>query len=258
VGSLREPEVRGDASYAKSWLNPGGEITSDNADVGYGFNIGPALGISIGGDSDNTLPVAPRLRPQRRRSPLGRPVGDRLARGGAPSQQNTDVVKQLRFAGSWEQEGFKIKAGGTYLEDHYKFEQSNTFVNNFWQAYPGYGPASGPNGGVMVPASLFTEKVSTANFIPGFDGALPPYLLKFDAQAYQKFLTGLGNPQTKNIPGFNYGGSGVGTGFTGAFDMALDNGSTATSPKRPGRCSSEGQFRRRGGRHAVPLQRRRA
>ena len=214
-----------DGSYAKSWLNPGGEITSDNADVGYGFGIGPALGISIGGSSDNTLPVLHGYGPNgdgsrwADTSVIGSHVVVRQA------QQNTDVVKQLRFAGSWEQDGFKIKAGGTYLEDHYKFQQSNTFVNNFWQAYPGYGPASGPNGGVMVPASLFTEKVSTKNFIPGFDGALPPYLLKFDAQEYQKFLTGLGNPQAKNIPGFNYSGSGVGTQFTGAFDMALDNGS---------------------------------
>lgn len=218
-------KFEGDASYAKSWLNPGGEISSDGADVGYGFGIGPALGISIGGSSDNTLPVLHGYGPNgdaarwADTSVIGSHVTVRQA------QQNTDVVKQLRFAGSWEQDGFKIKAGGTYLEDHYKFQQSNTFVNNFWQAYPGYGPASGPNGGVMVPASLFTEKVSTKNFIPGFDGALPPYLLKFDAHEYQKFLSGLGNPQAKNIPGFNYSGSGVGTQFTGAFDLALDNGS---------------------------------
>jgi TonB-dependent receptor len=215
----------GDASYAKSWLNPGGEVTSDGADVGYGFGIGPSLGIRIDGDSKNTLPVLHDYGPNgdgsrwADTSVIGSHVVVRQA------QQNTDVVKQLRFTGAWEQDGFRIKAGGTYLEDRFQFQQKNTFVNNFWQAYPGYGPASGPNGGVMVPATLFTERVSTKNFIPGFDGALPPYLLKFDAHAYQAFLSGLGNPQTKNIPGFNYGGGGVGTQFTGAFDMALDNGS---------------------------------
>lgn len=214
-----------DASYAKSWLNPDGRVTSDNADVGYGFGIGPALGVSIGGDSKNTLPVlhgyGPNGDPARwaDTSVIGSHVTVRQA------QENTDVVKQLRVAGAWEQEGFKIKAGGSYLEDHYQLRQSNTFVNNFWQAYPGYGPASGANGGVMVPSSLFTGRVSTNNFIPGFDGALPPYLLKFDARAYQQFLTSLGNPQTTNIPGFNYGGGTVGTQFTGTFDLALDNGS---------------------------------
>ena len=215
----------GDASYAKSWLNPNGEVTSDGADVGYGFGIGPSLGIRIDGGSKNTLPVLHDYGPNgdgsrwADTSVIGSHVVVRQA------QQNTDVVKQLRFTGAWEQDGFRIKAGGTYLEDRFQFQQKNTFVNNFWQAYPGYGPASGPNGGVMVPATLFTERVSTKNFIPGFDGALPPYLLKFDAHAYQAFLSGLGNPQTKNIPGFNYGGGGVGTQFTGAFDMALDNGS---------------------------------
>ncbi|WP_238536984.1 TonB-dependent receptor, partial [Caulobacter sp. AP07] len=214
-----------DGSYAKSWLNPGGEISSDNADVGYGFDIGPALGISIGGDSKNTLPVLHSYGPNgdaarwADTAVIGSHVTVRQA------QENTDVVKQLRFAGSWEQEGFRIKAGGSYLEDHYKFQNSNTFANNYWQAYSGYGSPSGNHGGVLVPASLFTGRVSTNNFIPGFDGALPPYLLKFDAHAYQQYLTSLGNPQTKNIPGFNYGAGTVGTQFTGAFDLALDNGS---------------------------------
>lgn len=211
-----------DGSYAKSWQNPDGKVTSENADVGYGFGIGPSLGISIGGGSKNTIPVLHNYGPNgdaarwADTSVLGSHVTVRSA------QQNTDVVKQVRFSGSWEQEGFRIKAGGTYLEDHYQFEQANTFVNNFWQVYSGYGPPSGNNGGVLVPASLFTDRVSTNNFIPGFDGALPPYLLKFDAREYQKFLEGLGNPQAKNIPGFNYGGV---NGYTGTIDLARDNGS---------------------------------
>ncbi len=214
-----------DASYAKSWLNPGGQITSDNADVGYGFGIGPALGIRIDGDSSDTLPVLHGYGPNGDAARWADPsvIGSHVTVRQA--QENTDVVKQLRFAGAWEQEGFRIKAGGSYLEDHYQFQQSNTFVNNYWQAYPGYGPPSGNHGGVLVPASLFTDRVNTNNFIPGFDGALPPTLLKFDAHAYQQYLTSLGNPQAKNIPGFNYGGGTVGTTFTGAFDMALDNGS---------------------------------
>src|SRR3546814_6374887 len=43
-------------SYAKSGLNPDGQLTSDNADVGYGFGIGPALGIAVNGDSSDTTP----------------------------------------------------------------------------------------------------------------------------------------------------------------------------------------------------------
>src|SRR3546814_8945955 len=49
-------KIEADASYAKSWLNPDGQLTSDNADVGYGFGIGPALGIAVNGDSSDTIP----------------------------------------------------------------------------------------------------------------------------------------------------------------------------------------------------------
>src|SRR3546814_9907738 len=59
------------------------------------------------------------------------------------AQKNTDAVKQGRLSAEWKQDDFGIKFGGSYLEDHYKFQQRNTFANNFWQAYAGYGPASG-------------------------------------------------------------------------------------------------------------------
>ncbi|WP_240609550.1 TonB-dependent receptor [Phenylobacterium deserti] len=212
-----------DASLAKSWLNPDGHVSSEGADVGYGFaGIGPSLGIRIDGSSDGNIPVlhdyGVRGDPARfaDTSVIGSHVTVRTA------QKNTDTVKQFRFAGTWAQDDFSIKAGGNYLEDHYRFEQRNTFANNFWQAYSGYGPASGGSGGVPIPPSLFTDVVSTDNWIPGFSGSLPPVLLKYDARAYQQYLESLGNPQAKNIPGFNYGGV---NGYTGTLDLALDNGS---------------------------------
>ncbi len=218
-------KIEADASYAKSWLNPDGQMTSDNADVGYGFGIGPALGIAINGDSSDTIPelhnygAGGDTSRWADTSVIGSHVTVRQA------QKNTDVVKQGRLSAQWKQNNFSIKFGGSYLEDHYKFQQRNTFANNFWQAYSGYGPASGSTTGVPIPASLFTDTVSTKDFIPGFSGALPPVLLKFDARAYQEYLEGLGNPQTQNIPGFNYGDGAVGPNFTGTFDLALDNGS---------------------------------
>ncbi|RIA37451.1 TonB-dependent receptor [Hephaestia caeni] len=218
-------KIEADASYAKSWLNPDGQLTSDNADVGYGFGIGPALGIAINGDSSDTIPELHNYGaggdPARwaDTSVIGSHVTVRQA------QKNTDVVKQGRLSAEWKQDDFGIKFGGSYLEDHYKFQQRNTFANNFWQAYAGYGPASGSATGVPIPPDLFTDTVSTNDFIPGFSGALPPVLLKFDARAYQQYLESLGNPQTQNIPGFNYTAPGVGTAYTGSFDLALDNGS---------------------------------
>ncbi|MGK6320747.1 TonB-dependent receptor [Sphingomonas sp. DT-204] len=222
-------KLEADVSYAKSWLNPNGEISSDNADIGYGFAIGPSLGIRIDGDSKDTLPVlhdyGPNGDPSRWADPsvMGSHVTVRQA------TRNTDELKQGRLAASWEQDGFGIKIGGQYVEDHFQFQQRNTFANNFWQAYAGYGAPSGSTTGVLIPASLFTGQVSTRDFIPGFSGALPPTLLRFDARAYQEFLEGLGNPYATPIPGFNYPGptdpnNGL-WNFRGRFDLALDNGS---------------------------------
>src|SRR5690606_12293213 len=83
------------------------------------------------------------------------------------------------------------------------------------------GPAPGTAGGVPIPAGLYRGLVSTDDFIPGFSGALPPVLIDFSAIDYQAFLSGLGNPQTTPIPGFNYSCCD----FTGTFDVAEDVGS---------------------------------
>ena len=217
--------VEADGSYSKSWLNPGGELTSTNADIGYGFGIGPSLGLVINGDSSDTLPELNNYGPGGDESRWADPsvIGSHVT--VIQAQKNTDVVKQGRLTGRWESDNFKLAFGGSWLQDRYKFRQRNTFVNNFWQAYSGYGPASGNTTGVPIPADLIRGEVSTKNFIPGFSGALPPVLLRFTAQDYQNFLTGLGNPQAQNIPGFNYDAPTVGTDFTGTFDTALDNGS---------------------------------
>ncbi|HEY7807173.1 MAG TPA: TonB-dependent receptor [Croceibacterium sp.] len=227
-----------DGAYAKSWLNPGVAVASDNADVGYGFGPGPALGIKILGDSASNIPQLHDYGylgdPSRWADPtvMGSHVTVRTL------NQNTDVLKQARFLGTWEQDNFKIQFGAHYQEDHFHFTAANTFANNFWQAYAGYGPASSPGlppcsvggptpcyTGVPLPASTFTGNIGTNGFIPGFSGSLPPSLLVYEVGPYQQYLGGLGNPQTTFIPGFNYPAGGVGTNFTGTFDLANDQGS---------------------------------
>ena len=70
---------------------------------------------------------------------------------------------------------------------------------------------------------LYQGSISLNNFIPGFGGTLPPSVLIYSPQAYQNYLTSLGNPQAQNVPGLNYNG-GV-NGFTGQFTEAVDPGS---------------------------------
>ena len=212
-----------DASYSKSWLNPDDRVNSLGADIGYGFAIGPSLGIAIDGSSSDTLPVLHSYGPNGDASRWAAPavIGSHVTVNIA--NKNTDAIKQGRLSGTWEQDGLTLKFGGSYLDDTFKFQSANTFANNFWQAYSGYGPASGTTGGVAIPADLYRGFVSTDNFIPGFSGALPPVLIDFSAIDYQAFLTSLGNPQATTIPGYNYGCCGG--DFTGTFDVAEDVGS---------------------------------
>ncbi len=211
-----------DASYAKSWQNPDGE-RNDGADIGYGGTLGTALGVRVSGDSSDTLPqlttYGPSGDPSRYLDPsvIGSHVLVRM------QQENTDTIKQGRFTATWEQDDLKLDLGVSYLDDNFTLQNSNTFANNFWQAYSGYGAPSGRSSGVVVPESLYRGTISTGGFIPGFSGggALPPELLVYNPRDLYAFLEGLGNPQAQTIDGFNYGCCD----YTGSLDLQLDPGS---------------------------------
>jgi iron complex outermembrane recepter protein len=211
-----------DASYAKSELNPDGQ-TNDGADIGYGGSLGTALGVRVLGDSSNTLPQLTTYGPAGDQSRYLDPtaIGSHvLVRTG---QQNTDTVKQARFTTTWKQDDLQLDVGASYLDDNFTLEGRNTFANNFWQAYSGYGAPSGRTSGVVVPTNLYQGTISTGGFINGFSGAgsLPPSLLVYSPRALYGFLEGLGNPQAQTIPGFNYGCCN----YTGSLDLQLDPGS---------------------------------
>jgi len=181
--------------------------------------------VKVVGDSRNTLPQLTTYGPNGDKSRyldptiIGSHVLVRMA------QKNVDTVKQARLIAAWDQGSVKIKLGGSYLDDTYHMQNRNTFANNFWQTWAGYGAPSGISTGVVLPATLQQGTISTANFIPGFagNGALPPSLRVYSPIAVYNYLQGLGNPQAKNIPGYNY--SCCGTAYTGTLDLALDPGS---------------------------------
>ena len=216
-------KIEADASYSKSRQNPDGEISSENGDIGYGGLLGTTNGIRVSGNSSKAIPELTAFGPNGDASRwldqtiIGSHVTVRQ------QQVNSDEIKQFRLGATWEQDNLTIKFGGRYMEDEFTLQNSSTFTNNFWQAYAGYGGPSGQGSGVLIPASLIQGVIGTNNFIPGFSGALPPGLLKYDAKEYQRYLEGLGNPQAQTIPGYNAGCCG--TAFTGAFDLLLDPGS---------------------------------
>jgi iron complex outermembrane recepter protein len=199
--------IDADVSYAKSELNPNGG-GFDGADIGYGGNLGINMGVRVTGDSSSHLPEMTGFGPggdtSRNLDPavIGSHVLVRTF------QQNTDTVKQARFATTWKQDNLKLDVGGSWMEDNFTLQGANTFANNFWQAYGGYGAPSGRTSGVPVPSSLYRGTIGTSGFIPGFSGAgsLPPELLVYTSHDLYGFLKGLGDPWSQQINGFNYPG----------------------------------------------------
>ena len=208
-----------DASYAKSEQNPNGE-GFNGADIGYGGALGAALGVRVLGDSSDTLPQLTTYGPNGDTSRYLDPsvIGSHvLVRS---SQKNSDTLKQGRITATWKQDDFKFDAGVSFLNDNFKLQNSNTFTNNYWQAFSGYGAPSGRTSGVVIPTSLYSGVINTSGFIPGFSGggSLPSQLLVYSPLALYSYLQGLGNPQAQNVPGFNYGCCN----YTGSLDLALD------------------------------------
>jgi TonB-dependent receptor len=221
-----------DASYAKSEQNPDGQ-GSDGADIGYGGALGTALGVRVLGDSNDTLPQLTTYGPNGDTSRYLDPsvIGSHVL--VRTSEKNTDTLKQARITATWQQEGLRFDAGTSYLDDNFELEDRNTFANNFWQAWSGYGTPSGRTSGVLVPSNLYRGTIGTSGFIPGFSGAgsLPSQLLMYNPRALYGYLQGLGNPWQTNIPGFNYGGCNPDTPneglctYQGSLDLAVDPGS---------------------------------
>jgi TonB-dependent receptor len=232
-----------DAATSKSWLNPNGEIGANNADIGYGGALGASTGLMVSGPSSSSLPVLTNIGPNGNASQflnlndIGSHVLVRQA------QQNTDRVRQFHVKGTYEGENFKLQFGGSYMQDVYRLQERDTFTNNFWQAYAGYGAPSGRNTGIApLPASIFGGTISTANFIPGYSGQLAPGILKYNPLALYSYLQGLGNPQTQNIPGYNYGSGGPGTAYTGSLDLALSPSSVQTIEEKTWAAYVRGAF----------------
>src|SRR5690606_7052933 len=211
-----------DASYAKSWQNPDGE-RNDGADIGYGGTIGTALGVRILGDSSDTLPQLTTYGPSGDTSRYLDPsvIGSHVL--VRMQQENTDTIKQGRFTTTWEQDDLRLDLGVSYMDDNFTLQNSNTFANNFWQAFAGYGAPSGRSAGVVVPESLYSGTIGTGGFIPGFSGggALPPQLLVYNPRALYSFLEGLGDPWVQQIDGFNYPGPGDDSGVTPTLANSL-------------------------------------
>ncbi|TPG43287.1 TonB-dependent receptor [Sphingomonas koreensis] len=214
-----------DADRSQSWLNPDGQLSSIDADVGYGGPNATNLGFNTNGSSG--LPVVSNYGPAGDGSAFldSNIIGSHVL--PYTSTRNKDTLDQFKALASWTQDDLKITFGGQYLNDKRKLRlYSDLASNNHWQAYSGYGPASGSATGVALPQDFFGNSFSTKDFIPGFSGSgdLPPMILAVDPLKVLNYLQGLGNPQAMNIPGFNYGGGVI--DFNGTYVPVVVPGSS--------------------------------
>jgi TonB-dependent receptor len=220
-----------DADQALSQLNPGGQLTSIDVDVGYGPSTGPGtngtnVGIVVPGG--HALPYPTGLGPNGNSAAF---INNGLMGSHVlPIGQNNriDKVQQIRFEGTWkESDDFQITFGYQYVGEHDNARNYDDFANNDWQAYAGYGPASNNNGthGAALPQNLFNGSFSAgSDFINGWGGTgLPPKVLAFNPYSVLNYLQGLGNPQNGTIPGFNVGCCNP--AFDGVYRTILNTGS---------------------------------
>ena len=186
-----------DAAYAEAQLNPNGEVSQLDMDVGYGPSGNNTAGtngtnIGIAGISEDGLQYPTGYGPNNDKSKFinNGLIGSHVL--PILSNQNTDIVKQVRVMGTWREESnLQINYGLSFVNDTQNLKQYDTFVNNDWQLFAGYGPASANTGGYALPQNLFTGSFSTSGFISGFsnNGNLPPQVLVFDPHAVIDYLT---------------------------------------------------------------------
>jgi len=219
-----------DADQSESKLNPGSPASNAgfDVDVGYGpSSPGGTNGTNVGiaGVGSNSLPYPTGYGPNGNQAAFinNGLIGSHVL--PMTDGQNSNILNQFKLQGEWSEDRIDLKYGLQYVMNKEELVNWSDFINNDWQAYAGYGPASNNPGGVALNQSWFTNSFSTGSgFIHGFanGGNLPPNILVFDPYTVLNYLQSLGNPQTTNIPGANK--TCCTPPFNGIYTMVFDNG----------------------------------
>jgi iron complex outermembrane recepter protein len=208
-----------DADQSVSKLNPNGNWTDIDVDTGYGPNTGLGTNGYTGGvvvnPSNSTVPYWSNYGPNNDKGNfLGLSpyiIGSHVA--PIQMQENSDKISEAKLDATWHADSTKVNFGFQYLDDTWNSKEYDTFTNNEWQLWSGYGSASNnyvyycgatackdqnnPGAGatkvlhgVSLPSSFFTA-VSLPDFLPGLsgNGNLPPGLLLYNPYTVLNYLT---------------------------------------------------------------------
>ena len=189
-----------DADQSESQYNPNNGYSDIDADTGFGNGTNNYTGGLVLNQNGNVLPYWSAYGPNSVASG-STAVASANSNGLNPfiigshdlplqSQQNTDKITQVKLAGAFTTDDTKVNFGLQYVDDLWNTHESDTFTNNYWQLWGGYGPASGNTTGVTLPSNLFSA-VSITPWMPGFSGAsnLPTTLVKYNPYSILSYLS---------------------------------------------------------------------
>ena len=221
-----------DVDQSGSWLNPGGQVSNFDVDVGYGPSSSAAAalgypnawaGTGIVVNGGNNLPYLATWGPNDDKSNV---LGlDPLVLGShvLPIQyfQEDDYINEAQLAETWHEGSTKVDFGAQFTDDNLHTWAYDDFYNNGWQIFSGYGSPSGNTGGVALPGSLFSGGINTSSFLPGWgnNGLQPQSILEFNPYSVYNYLVGL----PLNTPGVNPAAISNGAPYTGgSIPVAYD------------------------------------
>jgi TonB-dependent receptor len=190
-----------DADQSKSQFNPNGTYNGVGADVGFGDAGNNYTGGLVLNRSGNVLPYWSAYGPNAVATGSGA-VASPNYNGLNPfiigshvfplqTQQNTDQINEATIRATWNPgTSTKVTFGAQFLDDDWNTKEFDTFTNNYWELWSGYGPASGNTQGVALPPSLFSTVNLGNNWMPGFSGAgnLPATLVMYNPYSLLSYL----------------------------------------------------------------------
>ena len=189
-----------DADQSVSKFNPNGGYSDIDSDVGYGDAGNNYTGGLVLNPNPDVLPYWSAYGPGAIASGANAVAAPNYL-GLTPfiigshvfplqTQENNDQINEATIRATWTPgDTTKVTFGAQFLDDDWNTKEFDTFTNNYWELWSGYGPASNNTQGVALPASLFTP-VKVGTWMPGFAGNsnLPTSLVIFNPYSVLSYL----------------------------------------------------------------------
>jgi outer membrane receptor protein involved in Fe transport len=168
-----------DYDFSEAWLNPGGQFSGLDSDVGYGPsqpNGTNGTDVGIAGVGVGNLPYPTSIGPNGNAADfLGQGIlGSHVFPIG--SNRNYDAINQAKIEADWTEDHLQVKVGINYMSDHQNLANYDDFGTlNAWQAYAGYGAASNnfyapSQPGTFVPVLLSTVTTTSPVVVTTING----------------------------------------------------------------------------------------